>query len=104
MTRAEIGLSVVGLVSASYNIYLHWRLGGKQQASNSEKDTLTHGADRLIDSSNKLLDKMQQMLEQETERVKVERDHRELCETALKEHQKQLDILKKEVEELKKND
>ena len=104
MTRAEIGLSVLGVVSASYNIYLHWRLGGKQHASNSEKDTLTHGADRLIDSSNKLLEKMQQMLEQEIERVNLERDHRELCEKALRDHQNQLDLLQREVADLKKND
>jgi len=94
MTRAEIGLSVLGVVSASYNIYLHWRLGGKQEASNSEKDTLTHGADRLIDSSNKLLDKMQQMLEQEIERVNLEREHREHCETSLKELRKEIELLK----------
>ncbi len=95
MTRAEIGLSVLGVVSASYNIYLHWRLGGKQQASNSEKDTLTHGADRLIDSSNKLLEKMQQMLEQEIERVNLERDHREHCENSLKELREEIELLKK---------
>ncbi len=95
MTRAEIGLSVLGVASASYNIYLHWRLGGRQQAINSEKDTLTHGADRLIDSSNKLLDKMQLMLEQETERVNLERDHREHCENALKELREEIELLKK---------
>jgi hypothetical protein len=43
MTRAEIGLSVVGLVSATYNIYLHWRLGGKQTVDNQTKDSITAG-------------------------------------------------------------
>jgi hypothetical protein len=102
MTRAEIGLSVVGLVSATYNIYLHWRLGGKQTVDNQTKDSITAGTDKIVETSNKLLEKMEQMLMQESLRTKVEKDHRESCEKQLAEHQKQINLLTKEIEKLKR--
>jgi hypothetical protein len=80
MTRAEIGLSVLGVVSASYNIYLHWKFGGKQ-------DAITSGTDKIVDQSNKLLDRMDTMIAQE-------REHREHCETSLKELRQEIELLK----------
>jgi hypothetical protein len=63
---------------------------------------LTEGTDKIVDSTKKLLERMEQMLEQETERVNIERlrvkeerEHRETCETALKELRTEIELLKK---------
>jgi ribosomal protein L7/L12 len=95
-----ITTGVVGLVTT----IAAWSLGGRHKARNEYSDSITAGTDKIVDTSKKLLETMEAMLEQERERVNVERDHRELCESSLKEHKKLLDNLKREVEELKKND
>ena len=102
-----ITTGVVGLTTT----IAAWYLGGRHKARNEYSESITAGTDKIVDTSSKLLEKMEQMLEQEaartkteTERAELERDHRELCEKALRDHQKQLDLLQREVADLKKND
>ena len=102
MTKYEIILSGVSLVTTSVASVLAWKLGGKQRASNERADAITAGTDKIVDSSNKLLQRMDEMLVQEQERVKVERDHREMCERELKEQKAMIEELRKEINKLKK--
>jgi len=111
MTRAELVLGILTISSASLNIALGWKFGGKQKESNERADAITVGTNRIVDGTDRLLDRMDKIIQQSDDalaveklRTKEEKSHRELCEKALSEHQKQLDNLKKEVEELKKND
>jgi glutamyl-tRNA reductase len=95
-----ITTGVVGLVTT----IAAWSLGGRHKARNEYSDSITAGTDKIVDTSKKLLETMEAMLEQERERVVVERDHREMCEKALSEHTQLIKELRKEIEDIKKND
>jgi hypothetical protein len=95
MTKTELTLGVVTLVSSSINILLMWKFGGKQSNNNTRADAITSGTDKIVDSTNKLLERMDYMLDQE-------REHREKCEHSLSEHAALIYDLRKEIELLKK--
>jgi len=87
---SEIILIISGIVSA----VTAWKLGGKQKMKATERQSLTKGADQIVDTSSKLLDRLELMLEQETQ-------HRENCEKSLRQHEKLIADLRFEVNELK---
>lgn len=104
MTKTELGLGIGSLLSASMNIYLYWKFGGKQTKDNERADAITMGTDKIVDSSNKLLDRMDLMLEQERQRLaveqeylRVEREHRADCEEKLKLFEQRINELEKKV-------
>ena len=79
----EIVVATIGIVST----YVAWLLGGKQTAKNSKDDTLTRGADMIVESSQKLLQTLEKMLEEE-------RQHRKSCEDSLREMKSQIDEMR----------
>jgi len=79
---SEIVVGVVGVVTST----VAWVLGGKQNIKLSEQDTLTKGADQIVETSGKLLTTLEKMLTEE-------RTHRGNCESELAE-------LKRRIEEL----
>lgn len=102
-----ITTGVVGLVTT----IAAWGLGGRHKARNEYSDSITAGTDQIVNTSKKLLETMEAMLDQERERVTaiqehaaLEREHRETCEAALKEHKGLLDAIRKEIEDIKKNE
>lgn len=103
LIQDNVGVIITGGIGIVATI-VSWQLGGRQTS-------LTDGVDKITKTSNNLLTKMDEMLdqerkrfEQEREHVKIEREHREMCEVALKEHKELLDDLRKEIEEIKKNE
>jgi hypothetical protein len=89
---AEIAIGVTGLVTSM----TAWFLGGRQRTKNDSTDTLTKGADQIVETSNKLLGRLDAMLEEE-------RSHRAMCEKALSEHKAMLDELNIKVKQLERN-
>lgn len=89
--KSEILISLAGIVTS----ITAWILGGKQSSKNQTKDTLTAGADRIVETSNKLLTRLEQMLDEETK-------HKENCEKSLKEHKRLINELRKKVENLER--
>lgn len=81
---AEIVVGTIGIVTT----YVAWLLGGKQQTKNSKDDTLTRGADMIVESSQKLLQTLEKMLSEE-------RQHRQSCEDSLREMRAEIDELRK---------
>ena len=79
----EIVVATIGVVST----YVAWLLGGKQNAKNSKDDTLTRGADMIVESSQKLLQTLEKMLEEE-------RQHRQTCEDSMREMKLEIDELR----------
>ncbi len=79
-----------------------WFMGGRQAARGKEKDSLTKGADQIVDSSNKLLQNLEKWLEMERQRAEEERKHKETCEKALTEHKQLIDRLSRKLSALEK--
>jgi len=75
----EIATAIVALTGMAGS----WFLGGKQASRNKTNDSLTKGADQIVDTSNKLLAKLEQISNDERERAESERTHREICEKSL---------------------
>jgi chromosome segregation ATPase len=88
---SEIVVGIIGLASA----ISAWFLGGRQKTKLSDRDSITNGADKIVDISNKLLESLENLLKQE-------RQHRLDCEKSLREQQRQIDQLKSEINNLKK--
>lgn len=97
ITEIVIGVTGVATTGAA------WYFGGMQKNKNEKNDTLTRGADQIVDTSNKLLDMLNSLLTEERERTKEERDHRQNCENSLAEHKLLIDDLNKKVDILEKN-
>jgi hypothetical protein len=83
---SEIIIGISGVIAAS----TAWFLGGKQVAKNSERDTLTKGADQIVETSGKLLLTLEKMLEEE-------REHKKNCENSLAELKLRLDQLERKL-------
>lgn len=96
LTEIVIGITGVATTAAA------WYFGGRQRTKVESDDVLMRGADSIVDTSNKLLETLKQMLEEERERTRVEHEHRQNCETLLKEHRKYIDELKRKVTQLEK--
>ena len=96
LTEIVIGVTGVATTAAA------WWFGGRQRNKNESDDILTRGADQIVDTSNKLLEMLNHLLAEERERTKEEREHREMCETALAHHKRMIDELKKKVNALEK--
>jgi peptidoglycan hydrolase CwlO-like protein len=94
----EIVTGVVGIAAAAGA----WFMGGRQAAKGAAKDTLTKGADQIVDSSNKLLQNLEKWLDMERNRAEDERKHKESCEKALNEHKQMIDKLSRKLTALEK--
>jgi hypothetical protein len=86
----EYKTELLALISTVVAGWLGWRFGGKQTAKVAEKDSLTRGADQIVDTSGKLLDLLKSALEEERlrkeaeEKLKLEeQQHRNHCEAEL---------------------
>jgi len=102
---AEIGLIIGGIITTAGG----WFFGGKQASKGKTNETLTRGADQIVDTSNKLLEKLDQIATEERERTDIERArteteraHKVSCEESLREHKKMINDLKKKVGKLEK--
>jgi len=96
LTEIVIGVTGVATTAAA------WYFGGRQKNKNEKDDTLTRGADQIVDTSNKLLDMLNNLLTEERERTREERQHKQNCENSLAEHKLLIDDLKKKVDILEK--
>lgn len=81
---------------------LAWFFGGKQSSKRKTENTLTQGADQIVDTSQKLLETLDGYLEQSRNREKKERTHKENCEKSLQEHKIEINTLKSKVAKLEK--
>jgi len=90
---SEITLIVSGLMTTAGA----WFLGGKQVSRNKTNETLTSGANQIVDTSKKLLETLERISEEEREKAEVEKRHKESCEKSLLEHKEMLNILDKKV-------
>jgi hypothetical protein len=95
---SEITLIVSGLITTAGA----WFLGGKQVSRNKTNETLTSGANQIVDSSKKLLETLERISEEEREKAIIERTHKESCEKSLLEHKVMLQSLSKKVACLEK--
>jgi polyhydroxyalkanoate synthesis regulator phasin len=86
---SEIAIAITGVVTST----TAWFLGGRQRAKADSTDTLTKGADQIVETSNKLLGRLDSMLEEE-------RSHRAMCEKSLSEHKVMIDELNRKVKSL----
>lgn len=80
----EIVVGVVGVATTA----TAWMLGGRQRTKNESDDTLTKGANQIVETSNNLLTTLQTMLSEE-------RTHRQDCETKLRDLGIKIDELEK---------
>jgi uncharacterized protein Yka (UPF0111/DUF47 family) len=83
----EIVIGIVGVAATS----AAWLMGGRQRTKNEKDDTLTRGADQIVETSNKLLSTLQAMLEEE-------RRHRQSCESKLDEFEQKIKELERRIQ------
>jgi len=81
---------------------LAWFFGGKQTSKRKTENTLTQGADQIVDTSQKLIETLDRYLSASRIREKKERTHKETCEKSLKEHKIQINKLHRKVAKLEK--
>ena len=81
---------------------LAWFFGGKQTSKRKTENTLTQGADQIVDTSQKLIETLDRYLSESRIREKKERMHKETCEKSLKEHKIQINKLHRKVAKLEK--
>jgi len=93
---SDIAIATAGVITAAGA----WFLGGRQKNKNHSDEVLTRGADQIVDTSNKLLETLQHLLQEERNRVREEREHREMCEKSLKEHKDMIEVLNMKVKKL----
>jgi uncharacterized protein Yka (UPF0111/DUF47 family) len=82
----EIVIGIVGVATTS----AAWLMGGRQRTKNEKDDTLTRGADQIVETSNKLLSTLQAMLDEE-------RRHRQSCESKLDEFERKIKELEQRI-------
>lgn len=80
----EVIIAAAGIATTAAS----WFMGAKQRSKNESHDTLTKGANQIVETTNKLLEMAQRAYEEE-------RQHRASCEQQLKE-------LRQEIAEIKK--
>jgi TolA-binding protein len=93
MSETKIAI-IAGITTLATSIAA-WVMGGRQATKSTEKDALTKGADQIVETSGKLLITLEKMVEDE-------RAHRLNCETQLDALKGEINKLRREFNEMKK--
>jgi hypothetical protein len=99
---SETKFAIIATASSIITAITGWWLGGRQSSKATEKDSITKGADMIVESTQKLQVLFEKLLEQETERANIEKEHKEACEKKLAEIKKENSEIKSENNEIKK--
>ena len=83
---SEIIITATGVMTTASA----WMLGGRQKSKNETRDTLTRGADQLVDTSKKLLKIAE-------EAAKAERERTHECQKKLAELRNRVECLEKKL-------
>jgi hypothetical protein len=86
---SDIIIGVIGITTTA----TAWFLGGKQRSKNDKDDTLTKGANQIVETSNNLLSTIRGYWAEE-------REHRISCEEALRKSDQRIDELERKLEQL----
>jgi polyhydroxyalkanoate synthesis regulator phasin len=90
---SDIKIAIITGVTGLAATIAAWILGGKQNLANSTQDAITKGTDQIVETSTKLLTTLEKMVDDE-------RSHRQTCETKLAELKQEIEILKKQFNDI----
>lgn len=93
---SELAILLVGTLTTA----TAWFLGGRQKATNEKTDSITVGVDRIVETSNRMIERFERLLDDESKRLEIEKEHREMCEVSLREHKILIDVLNDKVKKL----